>query len=347
VGDVVDPGQSAGLRRRSADSGEVVVITGASAGVGRAVAREFAARGASVGLIARGPDGLEGASADVRDLGGRALALRADVADADAVEDAASRVEDELGPIDVWINNAMTSVFAPVADTTPDEYRRVTEVTYLGVVHGTLAALRRMSARDRGTIVQVGSVLAYRGIPLPSAYCAAKHAIQGFCDSLWSELRHEGSNVHLTMVHLPGLNTPQFRWVRSKLPRKAQPVPPIYQPEVAARAIYWAAHNRRRELTVGGRASLILWGNKLFPKLGDIYLGRTGVEGQMMDEPVDPERVDNLYSPVPGDHGAHGVFDDRAIDHSTQLWLNEHARGLLLAGGAIAGIAGLMALLRR
>src|SRR5579885_599235 len=222
---------------------EVVVVTGASAGLGRAIVRRFAREGAHVGLLARGRDGLEGAKKDAEELGGKALVLPTDVADADAVERAAEAVEREFGPIDIWINNAMVSVFSPVKEMKHEEYRRVTEVTYLGYVHGTLAALRRMLPRDRGAIVQVGSALAYRGIPLQSAYCAAKHAIQGFCDSLHCELIHDNSRVRLTMVQMPALNTPQFRWVKSRLPRKAQPVPPIFQPEVAAEAIVWASEH--------------------------------------------------------------------------------------------------------
>ncbi len=320
-------------------SSEIVVITGASAGVGRACAVEFARRGARVGLLARGRDGLEGARRDVEARGGEALVFPADVADAKAVEAFASAVEERFGPIDVWVNNAMTSVFSPIRETEPEEFRRVTEVTYLGVVHGTLAALRRMLPRDRGVIVQVGSALAYRGIPLQAAYCAAKHAIQGFCDSLWCELAHEKSRVHLTMVQMPALNTPQFSWVKSRLPRKAQPVPPIFQPEVAARAICWAAHHRRRELYVGTSTVEAIVGNKLVPALLDRYLGKTGYDSQQTDEPADPHRPNNLWEPLPGDRGAHGAFDARAAARSTQLWATVH-RGPLLVGalglGALA-----------
>ena len=230
---------------------KVVVITGASAGVGRATAREFARHGARIGLLARGNDGLNAARREVEELGSEALVIPIDVADADQVESAAAQIEAEFGHIDIWINNAMTSVFSPIKQMTAEEFRRVTEVTYLGYVYGTLAALKRMLPRDRGVIVQVGSALAYRGIPLQAAYCAAKHAVQGFCDSLWCELLHDNSNVKVTMVHMPALNTPQFGWVKSRLPRKAQPVPPIFQPEVAAEAIYFAAHNPRREFYVG------------------------------------------------------------------------------------------------
>ncbi|HEX8560778.1 MAG TPA: SDR family oxidoreductase [Pyrinomonadaceae bacterium] len=319
---------------------EVVVITGASAGVGRATAREFARRGASVALVARGRDGLEAARREVERLGGRALVLPLDVADAEAVERAAEAVERELGPIDVWVNNAMVSVFSPVSEMRPEEYRRVTEVTYLGYVYGTLAALRRMRARDRGRIVQVGSALAYRGIPLQSAYCAAKHAIQGFMDSLHAELLHEGSNVRVTMVQLPAINTPQFSWVKSRMPREPQPVPPIYQPEVAARAVYWAAHNERRELYVGWPTVKAVVGDKLAPGVADWWLSKTGYDAQQTDEPVSPARRDNLWEPVPGDHGAHGRFDERASDASPQLWATTHRGLLALAGvGALLGAA--------
>src|SRR5512145_2901551 len=248
---------------------EIVVITGASAGVGRATVRAFARRGAHIGLIARGRDGLEGARQEVEALGGKALVLPTDVADADQVEAAAAAVEEQLGPIDIWINNGMVSVFSPIKEMTCEEFRRVTEVTYLGYVYGTLAALKHMLPRDRGVIVQVGSALAYRGIPLQAAYCGAKHAVQGFNDSLRCELLHDGSNVRLTMVQLPALNTPQFSWVKSRLPRKPQPVPPIFQPEVAAEAILWAAHQRRAEVYVGWPSAKAIVGNKLAPRLAD------------------------------------------------------------------------------
>src|SRR5213596_2438435 len=297
---------------------EVVVITGASAGVGRATAQRFAKEGARIGLIARGIDGLEGARRDVEKLGGKALVIPVNVADADKVEAAAARIEAELGEIDIWINNAMTSVFAPIKEMTPEEFRRVTEVTYLGYVYGTLAALKRMLPRNRGIIVQVGSALAYRGIPLQSAYCAAKHAVQGFCDSLRCELLHDKSRVHLTMVQLPALNTPQFGWVKSRLPRKAQPVPPIFQPEVAAEAIYFAAHNPRREFYVGAPSVKAIVANKIAPGLLDRYLARTGYDSQQYDGPEDPNRPDNLWRPVSGDHGAHGAFDAPARECSPQ-----------------------------
>jgi short-subunit dehydrogenase len=325
---------------------QVVVITGASAGVGRAVARAFAERGARIGLIARGRVGLEGAKRDVERLGGEALVLPLDVADAKALEEAASQVEAAFGPIDVWVNNAMTTVFSPIRLLEPDEIRRVTEVTYLGTVYGTLAALRRMLPRDRGKIVQVGSALAYRGIPLQAAYCGAKHAIQGFCDSLQSELIHEGSKVGLTMVNLPAVNTPQFDWSKSRMPRKAQPVPPIFQPEVIARAIVWAADHDRRELNVAWPTTKAVVGNNLAPGYADLYLARNGVDAQMTDEPEDPQRPNNLWEPVEGDFGAHGRFDDRALDYSAELELNLQ-REWLAAAGALAAAAVAVVLRKR
>jgi NAD(P)-dependent dehydrogenase (short-subunit alcohol dehydrogenase family) len=324
---------------------EVVVITGASAGVGRATVRRFARHGARIGLLARGPDGLEGAREDVEKLGGKALVVPVDVADANQVEAAAAQIEAELGEINIWINNAMTSVFSPIKQMTPEEFRRVTEVTYLGCVYGTLAALKRMFPRDHGVIVQVGSALAYRGIPLQSAYCAAKHAIQGFCDSLRCELLHDNSGVRLTMVQLPALNTPQFGWVKSRLPRKAQPVPPIFQPEVAAEAIYFAAHNPRREFYVGLPTVKAIVANKIAPGLLDHYLARTGYDSQQYDGAEDSNRPDNLWQPVPGDHGAHGAFDKRARSWSPQLWTSEH-RGLLATAVIALALSGLLALFK-
>jgi NAD(P)-dependent dehydrogenase (short-subunit alcohol dehydrogenase family) len=314
---------------------EVVVITGASAGVGRATAREFARHGAHVGLIARGEagmDGLEGARKDVEEAGGKALLLPLDVADPKAVENAADQVERELGPIDIWVNVAMTSVFSPFKEMKPDEFRRTTEVTYLGQVYGTMAALKHMLPRDRGTIVQVGSALAYRSIPLQAAYCGAKAGIRGFTDSLRCELLHDRSNVHLCMVQMPALNTPQFSWVKSRLPRQPQPVPPIFQPEVAAEAIYWAAHHRRRELYVGFSTLKAVIGNMVAPGLLDRYLAKTGYKAQQTDQPVDPQRPNNLWEPVEGDHGARGDFDNKARAKSPELWLTTHVAGLALAG---------------
>ncbi len=320
---------------------EVVVVTGASAGIGRAIVQRFAREGAHIGLIARGLAGLEGARRDVEAAGGRALVLPADVADPDQVEAAAQRVEEELGPIDIWVNDAMLSVFAPFMEVTADEFRRVTEVAYLGYVYGTQAALKRMMPRDHGTIVQVGSALAYRGIPLQSAYCGAKHAIEGFTESVRTELFHDDSNVHITMVQMPAVNTPQFGWVKSRLPRQAQPVPPIYQPEVAAEAVYWAAHHRRREVDVGLSSAVTIWGNKFFPGIGDHYLGKTGYKSQQTDEPEEPNRPHNLWEPLDAeqDHGAHGSFDQRARSRSLQLAVNLN-RGKLSLAGIGLGIAG-------
>jgi NAD(P)-dependent dehydrogenase (short-subunit alcohol dehydrogenase family) len=315
-----------------------VMITGASAGVGRATAIAFARRGDHVGLIARGRAGLEGAANDVERAGGRALPLQVDVSDADAVDAAASRLEEAHGPIDVWVNNAMASVFSPVKEMTSSDYKRVTDVTYLGVVHGTLAALKRMLPRDAGHIVQVGSALAYRGIPLQSAYCAAKHAIQGFCESLRAELRHDGSRVRVTMVQLPAMNTPQFEWVKSRLPHRAQPVPPIYAPEIAANAIVWASDHARRELYVGTPTAVTIVGNKLSAGVGDRYLARTGFESQQTPELEDPDRRDNLWRPVDDirDFGPHGRFGARAKRRSWQLWMTEHRRALGAAAVAVA-----------
>jgi NAD(P)-dependent dehydrogenase (short-subunit alcohol dehydrogenase family) len=322
-----------------------VVITGASAGVGRATVRAFARRGADIGLIARGRDGLDAAQREVEAAGRRALVVPADVADAAAVEAAADRIERELGPIDVWINNAMVSVFSPVKEMTPEEFRRVTDVTYLGVVYGTLAALKRMLPRNRGSIVQVGSALAYRGIPLQAAYCGAKHAIQGFTESLRCELLHDGSAVHVSMVHLPAMNTPQFGWVKSRLPREPQPVPPIYQPEIAADAIVWAAAHRRRELSVGATTLGAIWVNKFASSALDRYLASTGYDAQQTDEPVDPGRRDNLWEPVPGDHGPHGRFSAHSFERSPQTWLNEHLGPI--AAGLLVGLVSVWISTRR
>ncbi len=322
-------------------SARTIVITGASAGVGRAAARAFAREGARIGLIARGRDGLEGARRDVAQLGGEALVLSADVADATAVEQAAAAVEQQFGAIDVWINNAMTSVFSPIKEMSAEEFKRVTEVTYLGYVYGTLAALKRMLPRNRGVIIQVGSALAYRGIPLQAAYCASKHAIQGFCDSLRCELIHDKSNVRVTMIQMPAMNTPQFGWVKSRLPRKAQPVPPIFQPEVAAEAIVYASHHARREIYVGMPTVEAIVGDKMIPGLLDHYLGAGGFKSQQYDGAEDPDRPNNLWEPVAGDHGAHGNFDSRSHRFSLQLWLDLHrnwiAVGIVAALGAVFG----------
>ena len=323
-------------------AGRIVVVTGASGGIGRAVVRELAQRGDRMALLARGEVGLAAAAREVAEYGSEALVIPVDIADADAVDAAAEQVERRLGPIDVWVNVAFTSIFARFTDVEPDEYRRVTEVTYLGYVYGTMAALKRMRLRDRGTIVHVGSALAYRGVPLQTAYCGAKHAIQGFHESLRSELLHDGSKIMVTMVQLPAVNTPQFAWVRSRLPEKAQPVPPIYQPEVAARAIVHAIdHPRRREWWVGGSTVGTLMANAVAPALLDRFLARTGFRDQQTGEPEDDGRLDNLFDPLDGpsgrDFGAHGTFDDQAKERSAQLWLS-HRAGPLAAGVLAAGV---------
>ena len=316
-------------------SDKIVVVTGASAGVGRATAVEFARQGATVALLARGKAGLEGARAEVEATGGNAWVCQVDVADASAVDEAAARIEAELGPIDIWVNNAMVTVLAPVSEMSAEEYRRVTEVTYLGMVHGTLAALRYMRPRDRGVIIQVGSALAYRAIPLQSAYCAAKFACRGFTDSLRVELQHDNSNIHLTSVHLAAFNTPQFDWARTTLPHKPQPLPPVFQPEVAARAIVWSASHRRRELTVGFPAFKTIWADKFAPTVADHVLETDGYEGQQDDQPVSPQRPDNLFQPVERDMGSHGRFDSEAKDHSWQLWATMHRGALAVAAVAL------------
>lgn len=293
-------------------------------------------------LVARGEAGLEGARQDVERLGGRAIVVAGDVADPQTHEQAARMAEETFGPIDIWVNVAFTTVFSPFMEIEPDEYKRVTEVTYLGYVYGTKCALRRMLPRDRGKIVQVGSALAYRGIPLQTAYCGAKHAIQGFTEALRAELIHNRSHVQLTMVQLPAVNTPQFTWGRNKLPRKAQPVPPIYQPEVIGEAIYWAAHHKKRQLYIGGSTVTVIMGNKFFAKFGDWYLGKTGYDSQMRHEARDPNQPDNLFTPADTskDYGAHGAFDGRSIDRSYEVWAAEH-KGIVV--GALAGIGGLAA----
>ena len=319
---------------------QIVVITGASAGVGRATVRRFARAGADIGLIARGEAGLEAARGEVEAAGGRALVLPLDVSDAAAVDAAAEHVERELGPIDVWVNDAMTTVFAEFKDITAEEFQCVTDVCYLGFVNGTRAALKRMLPRDRGTIVQVGSALAYRAIPLQSAYCGAKHAIRGFTDAVRCELLHDKSRVWITMVQMPALNTPQFDWCENKMPHHSQPVPPIYDPSVAAEGVFFAAHHRRRELYVGASTAVVINGNKLLPGVGDWYLGKTGFQSQQYDGP--PARGGaNLWQPADRDrdHGAEGSFSKRAHSHSVELWASMHKRGLALAGlGASAAL---------
>lgn len=322
---------------------EVVVITGASAGVGRAVVREFARRKAHIGLIARGRERLEEARREVESCGGKALVLSADVADPEKIEQAAEQVEREFGPTDVWVNDAMTTVFAPFSEITSQEFKRATEVTYLGCVYGTMAALKRMKRRDQGSIVQVGSALAYRSIPLQSPYCGAKHAIVGFTDSIRSELLHDKSRVHISVVHLPAMNTPPFSWCRTRLPRHPQPVPPIFEPEVAARAIYWAAHHRKREIYVGWPTMKAIYGQELAPGFADHYLAEHGYDAQQTSEAVSADRPDNLFEPVSGDYAAHGIFTDEAKNTSVQSWMDLHRTSVALMAAGVAGIAALFA----
>ena len=321
----------------NAKNPEVVMVTGASAGVGRATALAFAKRGAHLGLVARGLPGLESLRKEAEALGARALVLQCDVSDPEQVELSARKLEETFGPIDVWVNNAMTTIFAPFKRINPAEFKRATEVTYLGTVYGTMSALKRMLSRDRGTIVQVGSALAYRSIPLQAPYCGAKHAILGFTTSLRTELLHDGSNVHITMVHLPAMNTPQFEWCRTRLPRHPQPVPPIFEPEVAAEAIYWAAHHRRREVRVGASTVKAILGNKVMPSTLDHYLGNMGYEAQQTQDPVLPDRPDNLFEPVNTDYGTHGSFGAESAKFSLQTWSTLH-RGTLTALAAGAAI---------
>lgn len=322
----------------------VVVVTGASAGIGRATVQLLAKRGARIGLLARGEAGLDGAASDVRAAGGEALAIPTDVSDYDAVEQAAQRVEERFGPIDAWINVAFSSVFAPFAEIKPEEFRRVTEISYLGFVYGTMVALKRMRPRNSGVIVQVGSALGVRAIPLQSAYCGAKHAINGFTESLRTELMHEKSKVRITVVQMPAVNTPQFSWVLSRLDRHPQPVPPIYQPEVAARGVLHALdHPRRKQYWVGASTVGTIIGQRFAPALLDRYLARTGYDSQQTDQKVGLDQPANLWEPVDGpggkDYGAHGVFDDQAHGHSAQFWATRHRRSLLGAGLAASLLA--------
>lgn len=326
---------------------EVVVITGGSAGVGRAIAREFAAHGCNIGLLARGYDRLQSARRELEGMGVRVSDYSADVADAAAVEAAASHFERELGPIDIWINNAMTTVFAPFMEITPEEFRRATEVNYLGFVHGTMSALRRMKPRNRGTIIQIGSALAYRSIPLQSAYCGAKHAMVGFTDSIRSELIHDNSQVRLTAVHLPAMNTPQFSWCRTKLPNHPQPVPPIYQPEVAAREIYYAAYSSEREVYVGYPTYQAIYGHTVAPGFADRYLARNAWEGQQTQQPVDPDRPDNLFHPVQGEWQANGVFGERSRELSSVNLLKRKIPSLAKTAGTLLVLSGIFTVLKR
>ncbi|MEU4679130.1 SDR family oxidoreductase [Micromonospora sp. NPDC023737] len=328
---------------RNRERARVAVVTGASAGVGRATARLLARRGTAVALLARGRTGLAAAADEVREAGGRALPIEVDMADHDAVADIGRQVEADLGPIDLWINAAFSSIFAPFQQTRPEEFRRAMEVTYLGYVHGTRVALAHMTPRDRGTIVQVGSALGYRGIPLQAAYCGAKHAIIGFTESLRCELRHDRSNVKVTMVQLPAVNTPQFDWLLSRLPHNAQPVPPIYEPVVAARAIVAAADRpSRREYWVGTSTVLTILGNRIAPGLLDRYLARTGYSSQQTAQPADPDRPANLWQPADGPHGRDfgtcGSFSSRSHSHSPQAWLSRHRRLLTAAGVGAAAV---------
>jgi NAD(P)-dependent dehydrogenase (short-subunit alcohol dehydrogenase family) len=321
---------------------KIAVITGASAGVGRAIAVEFGKHGWRVALLARGVDGLEGARKDVERVGGEAMVVATDVADHAQVEAAAARVEREWGPIDVWVNDAMATIFCETLSISPEDFTRATEVTYLGTVWGTQAALRRMKPRNRGAIVQIGSALAYRSIPLQAPYCGAKSAIRGFTDSLRSELIHDKSRVHLTMVQLSAFNTPQFDWGRTCMGKQPKPLGKIFQPEVAARGVYWAATHRRRELWIGWPAVEAILGTRVIPGFLDRKLAFEAFDGQQSDQPIGPDRRDNLYHPVAGDHGAHGRFDSKAIDWSAQLWLTTHRWAMLAAAIVLLLLLGLL-----
>ena len=324
---------------------DVVVITGASAGLGRAIAKEFASHGARVALIARGKDRLESARKEIEEMGGEALTFSADVANAEQLDAVASQVEEKWGPIDVWVNNAMVGVLSPVKEMEPEEYKRVTDVTYLGQVNGTLTALKRMLPRDKGSIVLVGSALAYRGIPLQSAYCGAKHATQGFFDSLRAELLHDKSNVKVTMPQMPAMNTPQFNWMRNKMPNSPRPMGTIYQPEIAAKAVYYSAYHDVREFMVGKSTLVAVIGNKLFPGIGDWFLSKKGYKGQQTSEKAE-QRPDNLFDPVKGDYGAHGRFDSKAISKSKEVWLGRHPQ-IPIAAAVFAGLTAVALLLKR
>jgi short-subunit dehydrogenase len=313
------------------------VVTGSSGGVGRAIAHAFAKRGAHIALLARGAEALDRVVEEVESLGGRALAVPTDVSDHAQVEAAAVAAEERFGNIDVWVNDAMATVFAQFIHLEPEEFKRATEVSYLGTVYGTMVALSRMKPRDQGTIVQVGSALSYRSIPLQAAYCGAKFAVRGFTNSVRVELRHDKSKVHLTMVQLPGVNTTQFNWCRSKMPDHPQPVPPIYQPEIPAEAVYWASQHHRREVWVGASAVLAILGNRVAPSFADWYLARTGFKGQQMQgKPVSPDRPDNLFEPLPKLAATHGIFDDKAKTRSPQMWMATHRPAVF---GALAGVA--------
>ena len=334
-------------RSRRQAAAQTVAVTGASAGVGRAIAHAFARRGAAVALLARDEGGLAAAAREVEELGGRALALPVDVAEAEAVERVASEIEERLGPLDVWVNDAMATILAPVHEISAEEFERATRVTYLGTVHGTMAALARMRPRNRGTIVQVGSALSYLAIPLQAPYCGAKFAIRGFTNSLRIELMHEHSGIWITMVQLPAVNTPQFEWCLTRMPNHPQPVPPIFQPEVPAEAVFWAAHHRRRELWVAHSTVKAILASYFAPALADRYLARTGYRAQQMgDLPVASDRPSNLFQTVPGTAATHGRFDDQATSRSPQVWLAQH-RNLLLAASASALAAGLVGISRR
>ncbi len=324
---------------------QIVVITGASGGVGRATARAFADRGAHIALLARGQDGLEGAKRDVEERGGKAIVIVTDVSKHKQVDAAAEQAERELGEIDVWVNNAMVSEYAPVWEITPDEYRHITEVTYLGQVYGTMAALKYMMPRNRGVIVHVGSALAHRSIPLQSGYCGAKHAIYGFMESLRCELIHKKINVHVTMVSLPGVNTTQFSWTRNKMPKKPQPVGPIFQPEIAADAIVFATHAHRKEILLGFPTVEAVLGERVNSEVLDHYIADTAWNGAQRPEDADPDAPNNFWHPLPGDHGAHGPFDDRAKTFSSQLWMNKNRKGIAAVALGAAMLTGAAVLL--